>query len=67
MKTAKAKVFIFDLECPHCGDYLRNDEDGGCSFRIREGSPQTAQCDDCGEFSKLPDTVPAAKIVKVES
>lgn len=66
MKTAKARVFTFDLECPDCGGYLESPEgNGSVTWSIHERAPLTAKCSDCGSTSKVPKQVKSA-LVQIE-
>ena len=64
MKTAKARVLMFDLECPYCDDGLLASPEGqgSCSWSIHETADQVATCVDCLKESKVPSSVPGAKI-----
>lgn len=64
MKTAKAKILMFDLECPHCGGLLISPEGkGSLSFSIHESAPKTSTCADCGKVSKIPKRVSGGSIL----
>lgn len=62
MKTAKARVLLFDLECPHCNELMLEE---GCSYSwpALESVSETVVCSECGETSKVPSKVPSAKLV----
>lgn len=65
MKTAKARIFMFDLECPHCSGLLSSPAgDGSLSWSFHEACPATAKCADCGEESKVPSRIPGERIQK---
>lgn len=64
MKTAKAKCFMFDLECPYCDGLLASPEgNGSLSWSTNESTPPTAVCVDCEKTSKIPRRIPGAKII----
>jgi uncharacterized protein with PIN domain len=58
VKTAKAKVFMFDLDCPYCNGLLMSPEgNGSLSWSIYESAPKTATCSECEKVSKVPKRV----------
>lgn len=64
MKKAKARILTFDLECPHCGEFLINSYEGGGSmtFVMNEQCPEEITCLYCDKPSKVPDRVKGEKI-----
>ena len=46
MKTGKARVVIFDVQCPHCENGLLQNPHEGFSFHFsaREAASPTAEC-----------------------
>jgi hypothetical protein len=62
MKTAKAEIVIYHLNCPYCDGLLVTPVEGSTMFSIYESAPETAACHDCGEFSKVPKRVKGAEI-----
>lgn len=63
MKTAKARLLMFDLECPHCGELLETYEgNGSLSWSIHESATKTVKCNSCGKESKTPKRVPGEQI-----
>lgn len=64
MKKSKARVLMFDLECPYCSELLETSEgNGSLSFSINESCESLIKCWSCGQISKTPDTVRTERIV----
>lgn len=65
MKTAIARMLMFDLECPHCNGLIEQPFGlGSLSFSIHESVPETVQCQDCDAVVKTPARVPGERITK---
>ena len=55
---AKAHVFMYDLECPYCGELLESPEgNGSMSFSVHEGCPSYIKCSSCEKTSRAPKRV----------
>jgi ribosomal protein S27E len=64
-KVAKAKILMFDLECPYCGDLLPSPE-GTQTFSIHESCPSNLTCESCGKTAKTPSVIPRG-IIQLEN
>lgn len=65
MKTAKAFVDSYILQCPHCMGYLTNAGDNSITWQMNREVPTVASCADCEIISKVPSRVPGTDIAKV--
>lgn len=63
MKTGKAEIVSFQVQCPECGGSLVA-PCGSTNFDIHSHNDKTAECTDCGKTSKLPAKIPGRKIEK---
>jgi hypothetical protein len=63
MKTAKARLLLYDLECPHCSELIDSPEENGrISWSIYEPASKTLQCGYCGVVCKVPKRVMSEQI-----
>lgn len=60
---AKARVFMFDLECGKCGELIPSPEgNGSLMWNVHEANPSFVCCQECGTENKVPDRIPGVKI-----